>query len=805
MNITAAQLACVLVKRRFAPKMKDVLETEDSISHTKIVDFIKSGVHDEKIKKEVPTAESATIDASVLSGKFTHTWPPVTSEGNLHDDIIFVYVKVAIDKETAIVARTYGVDPTKELKHTYTLLLKLEQDLALKYKAGVTVEDKVVEVNDLSQKVDVIKGENTLKEGDVISIRVWSGQLMIVNTYFIGAKTVCMTKFVPSNTSSVFFSFKEEEEVEALPKFREKKTGDNTEEEKLKEYEMQRKEMREEFKPKIEVVKKEKVDPTCYTKEIELPKKKPNYIASDVDKFALLLPVGGRLVPFHVNYIKSVTTREGFFRVNFNVPRETEEGTTYIKELSFHVKDPERIATIERDYKEMKKKWTEEEKIRSVRGVKEEKLVIRRENVPVLRAVGINPVLKGKKTEGNLEAHMNGFKFTSNGGNVEIMFNNIRHAFYQNGDKETVILIHLFLDPPVIIQNKAYSHIQFYNEIMDVSLNIDRSDHYYSEADELREEEREKRIRAKYNHLYNDFMGKLKELKVPVLFEIPFRELRFNGTIKRNTATMQPTVNCLINITDAPYKVIELETIDIVVFERLSRNLTLKNFDMVVIFKDHNKPVLPIGSVSKVDLDHIKKWLTKCDIKTYETPQSLNWTNIMETVNSDQEHFEENGWSFLNPDNGSEDSEEEEQVYEAVDDGDDEEDLSTDLSSEEDDESSSEEEEDDSGESWSDLEKQAMKDDMVKDREEHEMFGREKMIKQRERTQKKYVPQRTTTIQNFFKKTTTAPTRSSAPMKREPIKMNKAFVPQKKETTFSLSGGVKRGPPTAGSYGKRKP
>ncbi|EKE37760.1 hypothetical protein ENUP19_0156G0023 [Entamoeba nuttalli] len=804
---SASQLSCLLLKKRFVPKMKDILETEDQVSHKDIVEYIKSGVKDEKILKEVPNAEQSIVDAQVLSGTFTHTWPPVTSEGCLKDTIMFVYIKVQIEGETAIVARTYGVDVSKEIKHTYNQLLRLEQTLASKYKSGIKVDTKVIEVAGLSQQVEIIKGEEILKEGSVIMIRVWSGQLMICDTCYIGSKgLINLTKFVGSNSSSVFFSFKDEEEpAEVLSKFRDKKQQED--EDELKEYEQQRKEtMKEEHRPKVETLKKEKIKAICYNNQKEMPSKNALYINSDVKKYAILLPINGQLVPFHVAYIKNITTREGFFRINFNVPRETEEGTVYVKELSFHVRDSDRISRIENDWKEMKKKWNEEEKIRNIRGMKEEKLVLRKESVPILRSVCINPVLKGKRTEGVLEAHMNGFRFVSSGGNVELMYDNIQHAFFQNGDTETVILLHFHMDPPVIIQNRPISDIQFYNEIMDISLNIDRGDRYYSEAEEAREEEREKRIRAKYNHLYAEFLTKVKEKDIPVSFEVPFRELKFGGTIKRNTATLVPTVKCLINISDAPYKVIELDTIEVVVFERLSRSLTLKNFDMVVIFKDHHKPVLQISSVSKTDLDHIKKWLNKCEIKSYETVQSLNWINIMEAVNSDPVAFAEKGWSFLDADNTKSDSEESEEVFEPDEELekelDAEDDLSTDLSSEEESSSSSEEEDDD-GESWSDLEREAIKDDLVKDREEHEMIGRAQMMKQRQRVQQRRPSQqRSTTIQNFFKKTSTTPTTSSSSNSRlQPIKINKAFVPTKKPSNL---GGIKR--PFSSNYaGTKKP
>lgn len=807
-----SKLATLLMKRRFFPKMTDILETEEQTEHSVIVEHIKQGVNDEKILKEVPTAKDAVVDAWVCSGDFTPVWPPVTLPGCLHDDIIFVAIKVALNGCTVIVARTYGVDQPKELKQNYQTMLQEQEQLVRKQRVGEVISNEVIEKNGVSQQIEVLKGSDKFQEGDVFAVRTWCGKLMIVDTFRMDSTIKKLTLYVQSAIKGVFFSFKSEEkkEPEVLTKFREKKVEETPEDEQLKMYEQQRNEtIREETHMREDYLNNIDENPICYNKESEMPAKNPMYIATDVRKFALLLPINGRLVPFHVKYVKGVTTREGFFRVNFNVPKESDEGMVYVKELSFHVRDKRRIDTVEGEFKDMKKRWVEEERIRSVRSMSNEKLVLGT-HVPVLRAVCMNPVLSGKKTEGTLEAHTNGFRFTSSGGNVELLYRNIQHAFFQDGKYDTVILFHFMMNPPVIVQNHTVTHIQFYNEIMDASLNIDKNDRYYTEADEAREEEREKRIRAKYNHLYTEFINKLKDEKVPVKFEFPFRDLKFGGTIKRNTCTLQPTISCLVNITDSPYKVIELDTIDIVVFERLARQLTLKNFDMVIIFKDHKKDVLQVSSVSKSDLDHIKKWLTKCEIKFYETPQSLNWPNIMETVNNDPEGFKKTGWSFLDERSSQNDDSEEEPVFsmdeEMERELDEEDDLSTDLSSEEETSTDEEDEDEDEGQSWSELEEEALKDDAEKERKEQRMFGREEMMHRRNRAppvRRQAPPQRSATIQNFFKKTSLSSTPSTVGRNTSGSRLM-APAQRRPTTSISISRGVGHGYPYTSSA-KRKP
>lgn len=50
---------------------------------------------------------------------------------------------------------------------------------------------------------------------------------------------------------------------------------------------------------------------------------------------------------------------------------------------------------------------------------------------PVLKDLKIRPNITQKKTNGTLEAHTNGFKYTtSKNDTVEIIYKNIKHAFF---------------------------------------------------------------------------------------------------------------------------------------------------------------------------------------------------------------------------------------------------------------------------------------------------------------------------------------------------------------------------------------
>ena len=66
---------------------------------------------------------------------------------------------------------------------------------------------------------------------------------------------------------------------------------------------------------------------------------------------------------------------------------------------------------------------------------------------PKLKEVFIRPNIQQKRMPGQLEAHVNGFRFTSiRGEKVDILYSNIRHGFLQSCDGEMIIIIHFHLN-----------------------------------------------------------------------------------------------------------------------------------------------------------------------------------------------------------------------------------------------------------------------------------------------------------------------------------------------------------------------
>merc|ERR1712177_206478 len=74
---------------------------------------------------------------------------------------------------------------------------------------------------------------------------------------------------------------------------------------------------------------------------------------------------------------------------------------------------------------------------------------------PKLKDLYIRPNIVQKRLSGILEAHVNGFRYTSiRGDKVDILYNNIKHALFQPCDGEMIILLHFHLKNPIMFGKK---------------------------------------------------------------------------------------------------------------------------------------------------------------------------------------------------------------------------------------------------------------------------------------------------------------------------------------------------------------
>ena len=353
--------------------------------------------------------------------------------------------------------------------------------------------------------------------------------------------------------------------------------------------------------------------------------------------------------------------------------------------------------------------------------------------------VFIRPAMEGKRVPGKVEIHQNGIRYQSplsTQQRVDILFSNVRHLFFQPCQHELIVIIHIHLKDPIIIGNKKKTKdVQFYREATDIQFDEtgNRKRKYrYGDEDEFEAEQEERRRRAELDRLFKAFAEKIAEAgrNENIEVDMPLRDLGFNGVPFRSNVYIQPTTECLIQITEPPFMVLTLEDIEVAHLERVQ--FGLKNFDLVFVFKDFTRPPYHINTIPVESLEDVKEFLDSSDIAFSEGPLNLNWSVIMKTVTADtHQFFLDGGWGFLQndsdaEDNGDEEEEEsnfeisESELDEASESSEEDSDFDSNASADASDEDASEDEEEEEGEDWDELERKAKRKDRESGLDEEE-------------------------------------------------------------------------------------
>ncbi|KAG2482945.1 hypothetical protein HYH03_018170 [Edaphochlamys debaryana] len=483
----------------------------------------------------------------------------------------------------------------------------------------------------------------------------------------------------------------------------------------------------------------------AYRSVTEMPLARDLRIQVDNKAEAVLLPIYGVLVPFHITTIRNVTTTNdaggdaALVRVTFNLgpsyePNQRFPNAVFLKELSFRSSDVKHANKVALDIKLLRSSIAQRDKERAERAtlVAQEKLV-RGKKIFKLPDLWMRPAFpgKGRKVPGSLEAHANGFRYqTPKGEILDVMYRNIKHALFQPAENEMITILHMHLHNPIMVGNKKTKDVQFYTEVMDVVQTLDgggRRNMY--DPDELEDEQRERERRNKINGEFQQFVKRVQEMwgkdcpDLGLEWDIPFRELGFSGVPHRATVFLMPSVNCLVELTEMPFTVITLSDIEIVNLERVGFNL--KNFDMAIVFKDFTREVLRVDAIPSKSLEGIKGWLTDMGIKYYESKLNLQWKPILKNILADPVGFvEQGGWDFLDMEKSDDEEEEGEasEEYAPSDSGGEEDDDSDDSDEDSEDASLEEEEDDDEvgdedeseGKDWDELEEEARNADKAR-------------------------------------------------------------------------------------------
>ncbi|KAL7542241.1 hypothetical protein ACHAXR_011622 [Thalassiosira sp. AJA248-18] len=503
----------------------------------------------------------------------------------------------------------------------------------------------------------------------------------------------------------------------------------------------------------------------------------PNQVKVDMANQTVILPICGNPVPFHISTIKNVVLPDpdsaAYLRINFYtagmaVGKDCPENTaklvqkyapyaTFIREMTFRSLDSHSLTTsfvsafsdfrhlmnlgqAFRQISELRKRarMKELQDQEEANLVKQDKLVrTKNERVPRLADLTMRPVFAGRKTQGNLEAHSNGLRFISTRGEiVDVMYTNIKHAIFQPCESEIMVLVHFHLRNPIMVGKKKQQDIQFFTEVVDASQAVDAGRRSMYDPDEMDDEQRERQLRKRLNEAFKDFCRKVESVArkngYSLEFDIPYRDLGFMGNPNKEMVSIQPTLNCLCNLTETPFFVVDLSLVDHVHFERVT--FMSKAFDMVLINKDFTKQPWKVDMIPNEDKDSIQEWLTDMEISYTEGPMNLNWKQIMSTVEGDDRFYmdteedevtpKEAGWEFLRMFGKDDDADEESEEESGYSENSGQEESSEEESEE--DKFDSEEDEDDydgdedleeEGMDWDDMEREAAADDRRKKRD----------------------------------------------------------------------------------------
>lgn len=354
---------------------------------------------------------------------------------------------------------------------------------------------------------------------------------------------------------------------------------------------------------------------------------KHNQIYVDFKHNSIVLPIRGRHIPFHISVLKNISKHDeanmSSLRLNFHVPgtaslsaninfpeSKDHPNFLYIRELTFRSKDTRRLNETFKKIKDLQKRTKIEMDSNKENLNEQESLILFKGKKPVLQDLKIRPNISGKKSSGMLEAHVNGFRYiTTKNERIDITFNNIKNAFFQPCDGEMIILLHFHLHSPILVGKAKSYDVQFFTEAGTQTEDLDtRRKNYRYDADEIEQEEREKAQRKKLNIEFEQFVKTVEQMaKDKITFDIPYRQLGFYGTPFRSNVFLQPTVHCLVNLTEKPFFIMDLDEVEIANFERIQYGL--KNFDLNFVFKDYDKAVIRISAIPVDSLEAIKSWL----------------------------------------------------------------------------------------------------------------------------------------------------------------------------------------------------
>jgi len=221
---------------------------------------------------------------------------------------------------------------------------------------------------------------------------------------------------------------------------------------------------------------------------------------------------------------------------------------------------------------------------------------------------------------------------------------------FQPCENELLVLVHFHLINPIIVGKKKTNDVQFYREVGSQADDLDMR-RRGNDMEEYEIELKDRQNKEKINEEFRRFTTSVTDIS-KIDFDMPYKDLAFKGVPFKALVELLPNAYSLASVYELPFFVITLDEVELVYFERVQHSI--KNFDMVFVFKDLSKPAHRITTIPMESLEVIKSWLDSVDILYGEGTINLKWPNILSNIKNDPEEFIKNGgWSFLHDDGES--------------------------------------------------------------------------------------------------------------------------------------------------------
>ena len=408
---------------------------------------------------------------------------------------------------------------------------------------------------------------------------------------------------------------------------------------------------------------------------------KPTRLSVDTENKAILLPIYNMLVPFHIMTVKSVSIndeghRSSYLTINFYAPgdkaKNMPEAVTraiedlvsrnvFVRSMMFKSSDQKYLNDQLRAIKQLQKDTREQSRIQE-----EAKDVIEQAALEVWPRERGRPLMlpspvyvrprvgKSRKNQGQLQCHLNGFRFRpqEGGDRLDIIYSNVRHLIVQKCDgKIHDVLLHIHLRSPILVNHKKCKALTFYYPVIEASEALDDSRRNMYDPDEIDEEQRQRKIRKRYNKMFKEFADKVVAhvgkyapgTNFPKL-QSPYMDLGFHGVCNKEMVRITPSVDCLLNISHSPAFLVSLDDVEHFHFERVT--FSNKNFDMVIIFND----IRTFKNVTSIEMRHlegIKEWVLSIN-KTFTTGNTpMAWDKTLASIREEMEVELEDGTNLF--------------------------------------------------------------------------------------------------------------------------------------------------------------